>query len=66
LLKASARVVMSSTPAVRRPYCAGKAPVISATLPTNAVSRKVPKPLTPSGSMMPFMRIWTFACSLRT
>jgi len=35
-------------------------------LPISAVSRNVPKPLTPSGSMMPLMRTCTLACSLRT
>ena len=35
-------------------------------LPISAVSRNVPKPVTPSGSMMPLMRTCTLACSLRT
>ena len=66
LLKASLRVQISSTPEVRRPNCGGSAPVISDMFPIKAVSRKVPKPLTPSGSMMPLMRTCTLACSLRT
>jgi len=39
VLKASALVWMSSTPAVRWPYCAGSAPVSSARLPMMPVSR---------------------------
>ncbi|UGY17276.1 hypothetical protein HAP48_0007580 [Bradyrhizobium septentrionale] len=57
---------MSSTPAVRRPYCAGSAPVNSAMLPTMPVSMIWPKAPTPSGSMMPLMRYCRLACSLRT
>ncbi len=53
-------------PAVRRPNCAGSAPVISARLPTMPVSRIWPNEPTPSGSMMPLMRYCTLACSLRT
>ena len=59
-------VWMSTTPAVRRPYCAGSAPVISARLPTNLVSSTWPKPEMPSGRVMPLMRYCTLACSLRT
>ena len=66
LLKASALVWMSRTPAVRRPYCAGNAPVIKARLPTMPVSMICPNAPTPSGSMMPLMRYCRLACSLRT
>ena len=53
-------------PAVRRPNCAGSAPVISAMLPAKLVSRTWPKPEMPSGNVMPLMRYCTLACSLRT
>ena len=56
LLNASLRVVMSTTPTVRRPNSAGSAPVRSYMLPINAVSKTLPKPVTPSGSMTPSMR----------
>ena len=53
-------------PAVRRPYSAGKAPVISCIESTKRVLRSCPKKLTPSGMMTPSMRYCTFRCSLRT
>ncbi len=56
LLKASARVVMSTTPTVRIPNSAGNAPVTSDKLPIKPVSKKLPKPVTPSGNMTPLMR----------
>ena len=59
-------VWISTMPAVRRPNCAGSAPVISARLPTKLVPRTWPKPEMPSGKMMPLMRYCTLACSLRT
>ena len=48
-------------PTVRNPYSAGSAPVISDMLPIKSVSKKLPKPVTPSGSMMPLMRNCTLA-----
>ena len=44
-------------PAVRKPYCAGRAPVISATELASRVSSDWPKTLIPSGSCTPLMRI---------
>src|SRR6516162_3368992 len=57
---------MSTMPAVRRPYCAGSAPVIKLKLPTKLESRNWPNAPSPSGSRMPLMRYDTLACSLRT
>ncbi len=57
---------MSTRPIVRKPYSAGSAPVTSDILPINAVSRMLPKPVTPSGSITPLMRNCTLAWSLRT
>ena len=62
----SLRVVMSTRPTVRMPYSAGSAPVTSDMLPIRAVSRTLPKPVTPSGSITPLMRNCTLAWSLRT
>src|SRR3974390_3248426 len=57
---------MSTMPAVRRPYCAGRAPVIRLKLPRKLESRNCPNAAGPSGSRMPLMRYDTLACSLRT
>src|SRR6516225_8798842 len=57
---------MSTMPAVRRPYCAGRAPVIRLKLPTKLESRNWPNAPRPSGSRMPLIRYDTLACSLRT
>ena len=61
LLKMSLRVVMSTKPTVRKPYSAGSAPVTSEMLPIKLVSRKLPKPVTPSGKNTPLMRNCTLA-----
>ena len=61
-----ARLAMSTTPAVRSPYWAGRAPSSRFKLPTKPVSRTGPSPETPSGSRMPLIRYWTFAYSFRT
>ena len=61
LLKMSLRVVMSTRPTVRSPNSAGRAPVTSAMLPTKLVSKILPKPVTPSGSITPLIRNWTLA-----
>ena len=64
--RVAALVWISTTPEVRSPNCAGSAPVISARLPMNLLSRTWPKPEMPSGKVMPLMRYCTLPCSLRT
>ena len=56
---------MSTTPAVRKPYCAGSAPVTSETWLANRACKVLAKPASPSGNCTPLMRYCTLRWSPR-